>query len=418
MEGTRVGSWKVTGTKLGEGREGETWLAEHITFKSKAAIKFLASELTKAPSFSTRFTDAAKAQHDLQHEHIVRVRDFDVDHFALVMDYMEGGTLADVLESTGGRVEIRSALTWIKHALRGLNYAHSKGVIHRDVKPSNIMLDVNRKASIGDFGIALRMGGRRITSTGVAVGTPHYMSPEQIRRPREIDHRSDVYSMGVVLYELLSGKVPFDSETDFDIQEAHVNKKPSSLRSINPGIPEQLEKIVFKALEKDPNRRYTGCGEFARAIEEYERLEEKPPAPVPPPPKTSRSHIYLVLGVIAIALACLLGIGLFIFNRSKACANPIEVSLSNPVETNSTLSRYKGQSVCLKIRHNRAPTSFRFNQKVLEAGNSKIIIDCKNEGCEGEIESANDGASRQLSGNFEVTQDTNAGVVTTYLKPR
>jgi serine/threonine protein kinase len=122
---------------------------------------------------------------------------------------------------------------------------------------------------VTDVGIALVIGKQRMTTTGVSIGTPYYMSPEQIVRPQALDHRTDVYSMGIVLYELLTGRVPFDSDSDFEVRSSHVHATPPQPGKLNPAIPETLEKVVLKALAKDPNSRYAGCAEFARAIHAY-----------------------------------------------------------------------------------------------------------------------------------------------------
>jgi len=282
-----IGSWIVElieKNKLGEGGMGEVYLARHNTLGSLAAIKLLPPALTNDQEFSKRFFEEAKTQARLKHSYIAQVIDCIAENgqLFLVMEYLEGGTLADVIEKNKSGIEEKQALKWIKQVLDALNYAHQNGVIHRDIKPTNIMLDKHRDAKVLDFGIALEMTADRKTKTGVSIGTPHYMSPEQIRTPKRVDHRIDVYSTSIVLYEMLTGKVPFDGNSDFDIREAQVRNNPLPLKQLNPNISPELEEIVLKGLAKDPNQRYSGCGEFLQVIENYEKTSQANLTPFPP----------------------------------------------------------------------------------------------------------------------------------------
>ena len=151
---------------------------------------------------------------------------------------------------------------------------HEFGIVHRDIKPSNLMLDEHRNVRVIDFGIARVFGDKRLTRTGDgAIGTACYMSPEQIRTLDEVDHLTDVYAAGVVLYELLTGSVPFDGPTDFAIKEKIIHQSPPPMAMLKPGIDPALEKIVFKAMAKAPKQRHGGCGEFAIAIDRYLKRE-------------------------------------------------------------------------------------------------------------------------------------------------
>lgn len=278
MEGRQIGSWIIE-REMAEGGMGKVYLARHRFLNTRAAVKVLSTALARDPGFRERFFREAQTQAKLLHPHIAQVIDYIEQDglFYLVIEYLAGGSLDDEIKKAGGAVDLARALRWIKQTLAALDYAHQQGVIHRDIKPSNIMLDSLGAAKVVDFGIALNMEGRRVTRTGLTLGTPHYMSPEQITRPRSLDHRTDVYSMGIVFYELLTGRVPFDGDTDFSVRAAQVNEPPASLRSLNPAIPPEVEGIVLKALAKDPAWRYSGCGEFARAIENYERGQFLPP---------------------------------------------------------------------------------------------------------------------------------------------
>ncbi len=293
----QIGNWQIEGD-LGEGGMGSVHLARHRTLGTLAALKVLAPGLGRDARFRERFVREARAQAQLQHPGIAQVMDFleQGDDLFVVIEYLPGGTLADRLENRRERLPAATAVAWTRQALDALDYAHQHGVIHRDVKPSNLMFDGAGHLKIVDFGIALTLDGRRLTTTG-SLGTPHYMSPEQIRRPQEVDHRTDVYAMGVVLYEMLAGHPPFDAISDFEVRLAQVNETPKPLATQNPEIPPTLEAIVMKALAKDPNERYSGCGELARALDVWSHSPLSPasrpltipismPPPLPPKPAT------------------------------------------------------------------------------------------------------------------------------------
>jgi eukaryotic-like serine/threonine-protein kinase len=270
MEPMTVGNWTVEGL-LGEGGVGKVFLARHRQLKTLAALKALHVPLTNDPNFGDRFLREAQTQSRLRHAHIARVMDFieDQGQYYIVIEYLAGGTLADLIDSQRGPLDVSNALTWTNQTLSALDYAHRLGVIHRDVKPSNILFDEAGNVKVADFGIAVVMGGRRLTNAGIMMGTPAYMSPEQIVRPKEVDHRSDIYSVGIVLYEMLGGRVPFPEENDFAVRSAHVNEPPPPLRHLNAAIPDSLDRVVLKALAKDPLRRYADCREFMEALDPF-----------------------------------------------------------------------------------------------------------------------------------------------------
>ena len=289
MQGKRIREWEID-TLLGEGGMGQVWRARHNLLNRAFAIKVIAQELLADPKFESLFLQEAGTQAELQHPHIIPTTDFFVEDglHCLVMPYVEGQSLEERLDrnrdpQTGKRLPLPldEALGIARQVLQALDYAHQHRVIHRDVKPSNILLDRRGNAYLTDFGVALKMDKPRTTSTGKVVGTSAYMSPEQIQRPREMDHRTDVYSFGCVLYEMLAGGPVFETEgvegdTDFFIKESHVKRMPEPLSKRNPkaNVPEKIEAIVMKALAKNPNERFAGCGEFARALEKATQREE------------------------------------------------------------------------------------------------------------------------------------------------
>jgi serine/threonine-protein kinase len=283
--GKQVKQYAIGGL-LAKGGMGAVWQAWDTVRNETVAIKAVANDLIADPEFKVRIQDEARRHQRLQHPNIVPVLDvFEAEgHTCIVMQLINGMSLDNLLEGRAPRrSDLHEAMAIIRDLLVALDYAHRHGIVHRDVKPSNVLLDKDHRSLLIDFGIALAMGEERRTRTGQIVGTPAYMSPEQITKPKSIDHRSDVYSVGCVFYEMLSGRPPFVKgqdgvgDTDFAIQHAHVTKRPLSLRSRVPHIPSDVDDLVMAALEKDPEQRIPGCQEFLRLLEAV-GTEPKPKA--------------------------------------------------------------------------------------------------------------------------------------------
>lgn len=300
MIGKILGNLKIV-SKLGEGGMGVVYLAEHITLKKYFAVKSLAAALTQNPGFSERFYQEAVHHASLDHPNIVHVTDYFAEEgqFFFVMEYVNGLGLNELIKKKGKLTE-KETLSIFKGILSGLDFAHSKGVIHRDVKPSNVIIDESGRARITDFGIAILAGDKRLTATGANVGTSCYMSPEQILHPKNIDHRSDVYSAGIVLYEMLTGDVPFDDESEYIIKNKQVQEPAPDPAVKNSSITPQLKKIMLKALEKDPDERFSGCGQFLNALENYEKeIEQAKPA--------TRSVLFWFASLVIVAATVVTG---------------------------------------------------------------------------------------------------------------
>lgn len=285
----RVGQYTLE-RKLGEGGMAEVWEAHHIRLGSKAAIKFLLSKLAGDPDLEERFLIEGKRQAKLQHPNIVHAIDFvqQDGRSYLIMQYVDGENLETKLNQQHGPLSLQDvhAISW--DVLSALDYAHSVGVVHRDVKPSNILIDKSGRVWLTDFGIALALSEEpRLTRTGTAVGTAIYMSPEQIVRPRSVDARTDIYSFGCVLYAMLCGHPPFGEggETDFYIKDCHVRTPPPPLVYSNPSISPLLEQVVQKCLEKDPARRFQTCGAVMPALDAAIASHGNATAPAPVPPR-------------------------------------------------------------------------------------------------------------------------------------
>jgi serine/threonine-protein kinase len=260
-----VGRYEVI-RELGRGGMAVVYLARDPFMKRQVAVKVLPHQFTFDPQFRTRFQREAEVIAALEHPNIVPVYDFgehDGQPF-IVMRFMPGGTLADRLAKVSLPLpEIGVILERIGAAL---DYAHSQGVIHRDIKPVNILFDSQEGAFLSDFGIA-KLAGSTSTFTGaVIIGTPEYMSPEQARGEQKLDGRSDIYSLGVMLFQAISGQLPFKADTPIGIAVAHNSQPVPSLLKITPGLTPGVETVVRRSLEKDPAQRYQTAGELAQAF--------------------------------------------------------------------------------------------------------------------------------------------------------
>jgi serine/threonine protein kinase len=300
---------------IGEGAMGSVYLAHKLQSPNTVcALKVLKRELTYDPKFGRRFTDEARSLAKLAHPGVVEIHEFfrDGEDYYIALAYVDGMSLADMIER-GGAMDERKALPIFKAILSALDHGHQRGIIHRDVKPSNVLIDKTDRPLLCDFGIAKQVAERGVTATGMTLGTPEYMSPEQIQTPQALDHRSDVYSAGVVLFEMLTGRVPFagdSTDADLAIRRHHVGTEPPDPRSFNRAIDPELARIVLKALRKDRSRRYQGCAAFQDAIEGYEQAASGNGAgkagPTPSEdrrsggPREYRVYQHRILGVAAV----------------------------------------------------------------------------------------------------------------------
>ena len=269
LEGQNLGRYRIV-EPLGRGGMARVYRAYHPQLDRYVAIKVLRSDLVEEEEFLARFRREAQAVAALRHPNIVQVFDSDVqdDHYYMVMELLEGDTLRTRLNDYRAREErlpLGESVRVLLDVLDALAYAHDQGMIHRDVKPANILLTRNGQAVLTDFGIAQIVGGTRYTATGALMGTLAYMSPEY-GLEGECDERSDIYSLGIVLYEMLTGDPPFDAETPLAILMKHVNDPLPMPRKSDPTIPKALERVVLKALAKKPHDRYQSAVEMAKAL--------------------------------------------------------------------------------------------------------------------------------------------------------
>jgi len=274
--GKTLGKYQIV-VRVGRGGMARVYKAYQESLDRHVAIKVLHGHLAGEEDFVKRFEREATAMARLRHPHIVQVYDYDLAYelYYIVMEFIEGPTLkAEISERLKRRDSEKESIFTLEEIVRifgtladAIDYAHSRGMIHRDLKPGNIMFTEDGQVLLTDFGLARMIYASGHTQTGALSGTPAYMSPEQVEGKR-VDERSDVYSLGVLLYELLTGQIPFSAETSYAIMSRHVTDKAPSLLEAGVELPDGIDIAVQTALRKDPDDRYQNAGEFADALQE------------------------------------------------------------------------------------------------------------------------------------------------------
>jgi serine/threonine-protein kinase len=261
MIGQVFGNYKVT-QKLGEGGMGEVFRGVDMMLEREVAIKFLRPELASQAQVVERFRSEAVTLAKLQHPNIATLYSFmrQGDSFVMVLEFVRGVTLDHVIQQRGA-IPVESAIPIFCQMLDGIQEAHSEGIIHRDIKPANMMLTDKGTLKVLDFGIARILGTARMTRQGNIIGTIEYMSPEQVRG-FETDARSDIYSLGMLLYEMLTARCPFDIQNEFELMKAQIEQYPVPPRQLNPAIPEVVEQAIWRSIAKDPAQRFQSAAEF------------------------------------------------------------------------------------------------------------------------------------------------------------
>ena len=255
---------------LGQGGMSAVYKATDPNLKRVVAIKMIHTHLSDNRDFVIRFEEEAAAVAQLRHHGIIQVHDFNQDDgvYYMVLEFVPGETIQDHLKrlnDANRRMAPLKAASYMADVCDAVDYAHQRGMIHRDIKPANIMLTPSDSCVLMDFGIAKIVGGQRHTATGAVVGTAMYMSPEQIKGEQP-DRRTDVYSLGVTLYEMVSGKPPFESDSAMTLMMMHINDPVPDARKLNPDVPDDLVTVINKALSKDPNQRFQTAAQMAIAL--------------------------------------------------------------------------------------------------------------------------------------------------------
>jgi hypothetical protein len=266
-----IGGYEVQDL-IGDGGMGAVYRGRDPRFDRLVAIKVLHPQFQRDPGVVDRFKAEAVIQAKLSHPHIVTVFDFVAgpDTLAIVMEYVDGLPLDTLVERAAGPLPLPRTLHLMDQVLSAMGYAHKRGLVHRDIKPSNILvqsIESQEYAKVMDFGIAKILGSEKLrTATGAKMGTLAYMSPEHVRSPKHVDARSDVYSLGVVLYEMLVGQVPFDADSEYELMRQIVEDQPRELHSFGSSLPEGLAAVLESALAKDPDRRFASCEQMRQAL--------------------------------------------------------------------------------------------------------------------------------------------------------
>ena len=276
--GSTVGDYQVTGI-LGAGGMGKVYKVRNTISDRVEALKVLLPDLAANPELADRFLREIKVLAMLEHPNIAQLRTAvrAENQLLMVMEFVEGSTLEQRLRQ--GPLPLAQALDYAAQMLSALDFAHARGVVHRDIKPANMMLTPSGVIKLMDFGIAKAAADHKLTMTGMTMGSVYYMSPEQIQGVATLDGRADIYSAGVTLYELVTGKRPFDGESQYSIMAAHLEKTPVPPITLDPRLPQSLNDAILMGVAKDPKARFQTAGAFRNALLAVAAAVQAPTAP-------------------------------------------------------------------------------------------------------------------------------------------
>ncbi len=324
---------------VGEGGMAVVYRARHQLTGQLVAVKMLPPELAVYPEVRARFVDEARTLARLEHPSIVHLINFseELGRLCLMMQYAEGETLEDMLDKSG-RVVGPEAVRITLQVLSALDHSHAQGVVHRDIKPSNIIVRPDGTVKVTDFGIAKITRDTKLTQTGQTMGTVRYMSPEQVRG-EAVDGRSDIYSLGVTLYEAVVGHTPFDGETHFAIMSQHLSEEAKSPLDAGARISQELADVILKALEKDPEDRFASAKEMAKALEhtpEGKRTRQHSTRNLPAArsgSKAGKRRIFMIATGAGLALSVGIGIGWWVLGKGTKTSRSDSGSYQQPKES-------------------------------------------------------------------------------------
>jgi hypothetical protein len=343
LVGKTLGSYQIL-DEIGRGGMAVVYRAYQPSLNREVAIKVLPPQFTFDQQFIQRFVREAQAAASLRHPHIIVIHDVAEQDglYYIVMELLTGRTLRQLVEEEGALPPARVARL-VEQIASALDYAHRRGFVHRDVKPDNIFVDQGDRVTLTDFGIAKAASGTQLTRTGMLVGTPQYMSPEQARGDA-VGPATDIYALGIVAYQMLSGQVPFRGTTPHAILYQQIHELPPPLRSVRSGLPPAVDSVLNAALAKEPRARYSSAGQFAQAL----ATTVAGGAPVPPPPPAKRTApaparpgpsrrqplLWLwVLAIVAVAVVVLVAILLLGGGASPVDTTATEQALALPITT-------------------------------------------------------------------------------------
>ncbi|MFB0519530.1 MAG: protein kinase, partial [Acidobacteriota bacterium] len=317
--------------ELGRGGMGKVYKIFDKKIKEKVALKLIKPEIAADEDTIERFSNELKFARKISHRNVCRMYDLSEEegtHY-ITMEYVPGEDLKSTIRRVG-QLSVGKAISIAKQVCEGLAEAHRLGVVHRDLKPQNIIIDREGNARIMDFGIARSLEAKGITDAGVMIGTPEYMSPEQVEG-NEIDGRSDIYSLGVILYEMVTGRVPFAGNTPLSIAMKHKTEAPPYPGVVNAQIPEDLSRLILRCMEKDKGRRYQKAEEILSELSKIERgvptTERILPERKPETEKVGKIkwRNYLLYGGAAVLLILLIVGGIYLFTGRREAIDSIAV---------------------------------------------------------------------------------------------
>ncbi len=317
--------------ELGEGGMGKVFRVEDKKIHEEIALKVLSPEIVADKITITRFRNELKLARKIAHKNVCRMYDFNEEkttHY-ISMEYVPGEDLKSMIRMTK-QLSVGTAISTVKQICEGLAEAHRLGVVHRDLKPSNIMIDKDGNVRIMDFGIARSLEVKGITGAGVMIGTPEYMSPEQVEG-KETDQRSDIYSLGVILYEMITGRLPFEGDTPLNIALKHKTEEPLEPRKFNAQIPENLSRVILRCMEKDREKRYQRVEELLSELSKIEKgiptAERMIPKRKPKKEKIGENKWKraIIYGSMAIIIILLMGGGIYLFKGGREAIDSIAV---------------------------------------------------------------------------------------------
>lgn len=324
--------------QLGSGSMGSVYKAKQISMNRWVALKVLSKELSEDRDFLKRFLREAKAVARLHHENIVTGHDMknEGNLYYFVMEYVEGETLKDIVEEKGALPEENVVAIGYRIS-RALAHAHEKNMIHRDIKPENIMINAENTPKLTDFGLAkiIDSDAPALTMAGTTMGTPYYMSPEQVRGDETIDIRTDIYSLGATLYYALTGTMPFYGKTPMAVMDKHLNEPLEPPRQRNSAISMQMNRIICRMMEKEPEARYTRPKELVNDFEQLlpgdARQSTRISQPHPPvhPAQAPTKNSWASYVIITLIACCALTFGYLIIRNQRPAPDRIQVQIQN-----------------------------------------------------------------------------------------